>query len=199
MKPQTKILLIITAAAATVAAALFVLLRKKSTTEEMSQTEQKNYTLADATPALREIYRQYGRDLAVVIEKMYRVETAHFTSGQYRRTGSPGMEAAPGKLPPYYGWESAPWIKRPDLAPIGTWSAFENAGMSAQGGNAQDTTNKKRFIVFPSVYAGMYALAEYILRHNGNYARWYSTNSTNQQLYRDKLATITPRIVNTFS
>lgn len=37
-----------------------------------------------------------------LIEKIYRSETSHFKSEQYKNTGTIGMEAF-GK-PPYYGW-----------------------------------------------------------------------------------------------
>lgn len=153
-----------------------------------------NFNEKDAVDALRKIRKEYGLQMAVDVEKVYRWETAHFTSQQYKKTGSPGMEAHGAA--PYYGWASTPWKKRPELTPCGLVSFFENKGMSGvEGANEQVTDRKKQFLAFDSVYAAMYALAEYIKRHNGNYARWYSTTAEGQQLYRNKLANVRARIV----
>ena len=40
--------------------------------------------------------------------------------------------------------------------------------------------------------------AKYIVHYNGNYARWFSTDANAQAVYRKKLESITPRIVNSF-
>lgn len=153
-----------------------------------------NYGEAEAKEALRQIYREYGAEMATNIERLYRWETAHFTSLQYKRTGSPGMESTATGKAPYYGWNSTPWKARPELAPCRTFDLLENKGMSGTpGANAQVTDTKKRFLVFPTVYAAMYAVAEYIKRHNGNFARWYSTTAAGQELYRTNLAKVRPR------
>ena len=48
----------------------------------------------------------------------------------------------------------------------------------------------------PSVEAGMMYLADYIIRNNGNYARWFSTDPKKQELYKQNLEGIIPRITN---
>jgi hypothetical protein len=66
------------------------------------------------------------------------------------------------------------------------------------GGNAQVTNRPKVFVVVSSVEVGMEFKAHYINNYGGNYARWYSTDAHAQELYRQTLQTITPRIVNSF-
>lgn len=68
----------------------------------------------DAKAALRVIYDTYGKDIAIVVEKMYRGETTHFKSEQYKHGGTPGMEAHGSA--PYYGWDEKLFTE----APIGT-------------------------------------------------------------------------------
>lgn len=154
--------------------------------------QENNFTIEDAKDALRYIFDKYGRSIAETVERMYRTETRHFQSMQYRRCGTGGMEQhGPA---PYYGWN-------PDFyseLPTGTWSAFEGAGLSGAGGNAQVTTRKKVFVVVSSVRVGMEFKAKYILHYNGNYARWFSTEAGAQAVYRQTIESITPSIVNSF-
>ncbi len=79
----------------------------------------RKFTLEDATPALRQIINEYGREMAENVEKVYRWETAHFKSSQFTNTGSAGMEAALHSKAPNYGWNPASWINDINSAPIG--------------------------------------------------------------------------------
>jgi hypothetical protein len=155
-------------------------------------TGENNFTEEDAKDALKYIFDKYGRTIAETVERMYRTETRHFQSSQYRRCGTGGMEVhGPA---PYYGW-TPDFYSEP---PIGTWAAFEGAGLSGVGGNAQVTDRKKVFVVVSSVRVGMEFKAKYIVHYNGNYARWFSTDASAQAIYRKTLESITPRIVNSF-
>ncbi|WP_321838882.1 hypothetical protein [Paraburkholderia bannensis] len=146
----------------------------------------------DAKDALRYIFDKYGRSIAEIVERMYRVETRHFHSMQYRRCGTGGMEIHGN--PPAYGWNPAFFTE----LPTGTWSAYEGAGLSGAGGNAQVTDHPKTFVVVSSVRIGMEFKARYIVAYNGNYARWFSTEAHAQEVYRATLNTVEPRIVNSF-
>ncbi|HGL4259048.1 TPA: lytic transglycosylase domain-containing protein [Burkholderia dolosa] len=155
-------------------------------------TGENNFTEEDARDALKYIFDKYGRTIAETVERMYRTETRHFQSTQYRRCGTGGMEVhGPA---PYYGW-TPDFYSEP---PIGTWAAFEGAGLSGVGGNAQVTNREKVFVVVSSVRVGMEFKAKYIVHYNGNYARWFSTDANAQAVYRKTLESITPRIVNSF-
>lgn len=151
-----------------------------------------NFTELDAKEALRAIFDKYGYDIAIIVEKLYRAETAHLKSKQYKACGTPGMEVHGAG--PYYGWDDALFIEEP----TGTWSAYENKGLSDKGGNVQITTKKKSFVRVSKVLVGMTYVAEYIKKYDGNYARWFSKDVSKQEVYRQTLAQIHSRIVNKF-
>ncbi len=157
---------------------------------------KNNFTVEDGKAALKIIYEKYGKDMAEIIEKLYRDETAHFASKQYAATGTGGMEAFGDA--PYYGWDSSFFEANPAYKPMGLWSAFENAGLSKEGGNAQVTDRKKQFVILPSVLAGMEYKVFYTNKHGGNWARWHSTNETTQETYREHISEIRPRFTKEF-
>jgi hypothetical protein len=153
---------------------------------------ENDFNEQDAREALRYIFDHYGRSIAETVERMYRTETRHFQSMQYRRCGTGGMEVH--GAPPYYGWAAEFYSE----LPTGKWAAFEGAGLSGHGGNAQVTDRPKEFVVVPSVKVGMEFKARYIVHYDGNYARWFSTDADKQAVYRKTLESITPKIVNSF-
>ena len=159
---------------------------------QIEDTKVKIFTENDARVSLRKIYDVYGKELAEIVECMYRAETAHFKSKQYQYCGTPGMESH--GVAPYYGWDSTLFVEQP----VGLWSAFEGKGLSTVGGTQQETSKKKDFVKVSSVDVGMEYLAKYINKYNGNYARWYSKNDSNQRIYREKINSIIPRIVRSF-
>ncbi|CAH0266509.1 M23 family metallopeptidase [Chryseobacterium sp. Bi04] len=167
------------------------------------------FTVEDGKKAIEELYSRYknekwnwkwegsteeieikGKDLVAIVEKMYRLETDHFKSKQYKNCGTGGMEVfGPA---PYYGWDSALFTEQP----IGTWSSFEGAGLSGTGGNAQVTDKKKEFVKLPSVIAGMEYKIKYIIKYNGDYARWFNkTDQTARTTYINTLKNIKARFV----
>jgi hypothetical protein len=164
----------------------------------LSTNTRGAFNINDAKQGLRAVYSAYGRDMATLIERIYRVETYHFRSGQYKNTGTGGMEAhGPG---PYYGYSPSDWFKqRSDYRPTGLWSAHEGPGLSSLGGNKQVKDRKKGFVVMPSVEAGMMFFVDYVQRYNGNYARWYSTEPGKQAIYRNTITHTTPTIVNSIA
>lgn len=174
--------------------------RRTAKIEEIKENimKGKQFTEADAKTALAKVAAKYGKTVAATIEKVARIETAHFASKQYRDTGTGGMEAfGPA---PYYGWFAPFFIANPSYAPVGTTAMLENKGLSSQGGNAQ-SAKPKVFVIMPSVEAWMMFLADYAERHkaNGGMLRWYSTDKNAQALYAQKLAQITPKITNTLA
>lgn len=159
---------------------------------ELEQKKNKLFDEDDARNALKVIYDKYGKEIAIIVERMYRAETRHFSSEQYKYGGTPGMEVHGSA--PYYGWDSSLFIE----SPTGTWSAYENKGLSGSGGNAQEKNKKKVFVCVSSVLVGMTYVAEYIQKYNGNYARWFSKDEDKQAVYRNELSKIKVRIVSTF-
>ena len=174
--------------------------------------KEKLFTVDDAKNALKELYNKYkdkvwnwkwegskteiiitGEDLVKIIERIYRLETSHFTSEQFKHCGTGGMEVF-GEAP-FYGWDSNLFIE----TPVGIWSAFESKGLSGAGGNAQETNKKKKFVKLPSVLAGMEYKAKYIIKYEGNYERWYNARDANaQKLYRESLKKIKAKFIEEF-
>ncbi|MEM0575140.1 M23 family metallopeptidase [Flavobacterium polysaccharolyticum] len=163
-----------------------------------SEVLSRDYNEEDAKKALRVIYEKYSKDMAVIIEKMYRLETTHFTSLQYKICGSAGMEATIGKEAPFYGWDPTFFTKFPEHKFLGIKELFENPGMSGKGGNLQIKNKPKRFIVLNSVLAGMEYKVFYIKKYDGNYSRWAGLKKSVQENYRNSLAGVRARIVDSF-
>lgn len=134
---------------------------------------KKNFNEDDGKLAIISVKDKYGIDMARIVERMFRWETAHFKSGQYRNTGSAGMEI--GK------WSNLP----KDQIESGTYDAHD----------ADPTDGIDKFIIWKHPkYAALY-MADYIKRNGGNWARWNSTNPDKQTAYRNKVNTITPKFV----
>lgn len=180
--------------------ALYYLNRKRQT--EYVTLLQKNiemgktFTPEDAILALVKVAKVYGKDTATEIEKVARLETSHFTSKQYKLTGTGGMEAHGSG--PYYGWFAPFFVSHPEYTPVGTTNMLENKGASAIPGANQQSTKQKVFVIMPSTEAWMMFLADYAHRHKneGGIARWYSTDQTAQNIYRNSLAGISTPFTN---
>lgn len=166
----------------------------RKTRGKKNAMRQNNFTPEDAKKAILKLKQKQGQDIAELIERVIRRETAHFTSGQYKRTGSPGMETGyingdtdkPKKQFPY-GWALRDfWTKNPKYAPSGTYTMPENK-----------TGIKKTFIVFPSVEAATFTLAEHLRKKNWNAGAWYSTKPSLQADYNRELNRIIPRFART--
>ena len=155
----------------------------------------KPFDITDAAAALQVVANKYGKATAAQIEKVARLETAHFTSKQYKATGTGGMEAdGPA---PYYGWYSPFFIANPDYTPVGTTDMLEGKGASEIGGNPQSGTAKV-FVIMPSVEAWMMFLADYAQRHanQGGILHWYSDNAAQQQIYAQAIKNISTPLTN---
>ena len=134
-------------------------------------TTKNNYTEQDAKSAIDAVKSLYGLDLARTVEKMFRLETRHFKSEQYRLTGTPGMEV--GKWPANEVPTDLPTIKMHD---------------------ADKSDGIDEFIVWNPKDCALF-LARYIRRHSGNWARWNSTDAAKQSVYRLKVNEIKNRFV----
>ncbi|MDR3504309.1 MAG: hypothetical protein P4L79_17210 [Legionella sp.] len=154
---------------------------------EKSKLAPKDFGVEDAKNGLRKVFDEYGFEMSKIVEKMYRYETKHFSSGQYILTGAAGMEAVKGAKAPYYGWSNEFFMKYPEYTPVGTTELHDGIGASKKGANAQKK-GLTPYIIFPSVEAGMMHLAYKIKnQYNGDYARWHSSLASHKQVYRNEL------------
>jgi hypothetical protein len=128
----------------------------------------------------------YPRDVVENMERIFRLETAHFTSGQFKGTYSPGMEKFYDKYP--YGWNTIAkiiWNVAPKYKPIGLQTFTENR-----------TGIKKTFIKFPSVEASVMTVCAFLQYFNNNPGRWFSLDKNKQDKYNESINKINPEISN---
>ena len=132
-----------------------------------------SFTIADAEEALRQLEKIKGRERARLIERMFRLETAHFKSGQYKLSGSAGME-------------------------MGNWQGIDESKFSTFQMKDNHLTGDKQmrtFIKWNSVLDFCLYLSDYIDRYDGNFARWNSRDSARQEMYRFRVSQIKNRTV----
>jgi hypothetical protein len=122
------------------------------------------FTVKNAKDAILKLAQVKGNYRAALIERMFRLETGHFTSGQYIRTGSAGMEK--GKWP---GISSN----------VSYYKAKDN-----HDGRMVD------FIIWGDVYDFCIYLSNYIDRNGGDWARWNSRNVYRKIEYKHKVKNV---------
>lgn len=142
--------------------------------------------------ALQAVSVIYGRPFAARIEELFRNETAHFKSGNFQITLSPGMQATTGILP--YGWNSLAqfWKDNPGFAPTGIHIQNENTSALAKASGA------KQFMVFPTIMASIMTVAKLISLRGGDAGTWFSTHPDLEHKYDAVLDTIIPKFVYTY-
>jgi hypothetical protein len=121
---------------------------------------------------------QYMND----IERLFRLETAHFKSGQFVNSYTPGMVAFANSFP--YGWNS-----------LQTWANLRNLGPGQFGVTQTYNTSAGplKYITFPSF---LYALdfTSWFLKNvrGGDTAKWFSTDtsSAGYQNYKNALKNV---------
>lgn len=123
--------------------------------------------------ALKEIERLKGKERAIIIEKMLRLETNHFRSQQFKLTKSAGME--------YGKWQNL------------NEDAFTTIKM--KDNHLTGEKQMRTFIKWNSVLDFCLYLSDYIDRHNGNYGRWNSMKEEKQAKYRATIGLIKNRII----
>jgi hypothetical protein len=140
----------------------------------------------ELSDTLANIAAEYGLGYARDIERLVRLETANFTSGQWELYNTAGMEATQGEFP--FGWGSlAEYAAATGIDPndffIGTMS--EN-----------QTGIIKSFIGFPSQADFLYFLAWFIdNKRGGNFGKWFSLDPGAAAGYYATMQTIAPTLI----
>ncbi len=138
--------------------------------------------------AFKTALKDFPKEIVENAERIFRLETNHFKSGQFLGTFSPGMEKFGEKYP--YGWNTLArevWSKYPQFKPTGFKSFTEGKGVLGNGGKV------KQFLVFPSVIAAVYTLCGFLEYYENNPGRWFSTNTDSQTKYNKSIVQIIPR------
>jgi hypothetical protein len=131
------------------------------------------FTEKEAKDAIIKIAELQGIEKARLIEKMLRLETAHFKSKQYQITGSAGMEK-------------------------GKWANLDESKLTYIQMNDNHLTGAAKlrtFIKWNNVLDFCLYLSDYIDRHEGNFARWNSVLQSKQKVYRKRVDEIKARFV----
>lgn len=139
--------------------------------------------------ALQKVKEIYGLNHAKRLEQLFRNETAHFKSGNYKITYSPGMESTKDTFP--YGWKSLEtfWLVNPQYAPIGVYKQVENTSALAK------SRGTRSFIKFENPLASMMSVAHLIKLRGGRFGSWFSTKIESQMAYEEELNKIKVRLV----
>lgn len=138
------------------------------------------------------IFDEYGREKTEKLEQLYRKETAHFRSGQFKGTFSPGMEPSPNTNRTFpYGWTSLKKFADANAIP---YSKFYISGPYTEGG----TGKQKYFIGFSNVYTAMKFVMYVIEKRGWNFGKWRAFDTSISNAYNASLNTIIPRITRTF-
>jgi hypothetical protein len=142
--------------------------------------QARPFTENEIREALQRVKSIYGETIAKNVEKIFRWETRHFDSLQFKTAFSAGMEVFSDRFP--YGWTTplSLWQRNTEFAPIGFVQMRDAVGL-------------KRFLVFRSPLAGFMTLAEYLTKYP--VGRWYSTNKDLQKKYEAKVNTIKNRFI----
>jgi hypothetical protein len=162
--------------------ALDRLTRKKKPAKLPQLSGRSPVSISEIDRSMSKIASEYGTSIARDVERIYRIETANFTSGQFQKSLSAGMEPATEIYP--YGWTTPKkiWDAYPNLAPIGLTEIMTDSG-----------GRRVRFIRFPSFYAAAKTLAEYVKKYGTG--RWFSTDPSAQRAYNQKLSNIQTKFV----
>ena len=140
--------------------------------------------------ALKKVKYLYGKPAAIKVEALFRNETAHFKSGNFAITFSPGMEAVKlpnGSVLPYpYGWTSLKefWENNPNYKPIGLHMQVENSS------RALKSRGERAFIKFASIESSFMTVAYRLQKKGWNTGAWFSNDKTKQKNYSDYLLKI---------
>lgn len=142
--------------------------------------------------ALRKIFNEFGREKTEKLEQLYRKETGHFRSGQFKGGASPGMEPSPNTNRTFpYGWKSLQQFSEAYNIPA---SAFYITGPYTEGG----TGKQKFFVGFPNVYTAMLFVMYVISKRGWNFGKWRAFDETISTNYNNSLNAIVPKITRTF-
>ena len=164
---------------------VYLLLNKQKKTMEAKTPGTRNtwkkvdrenrFTPKEAEDAILYAAQKYGQYFGRIFEKIYRHETAHFKSGQFVSTGTPGMERGRWSgLTPY----------------LGTEIQF-STHTDPKKGPVDYIVWKKPLTSFVDFFH------DFIQRkRGGNWAAWNTLNPERQNAYRERVLKVRNTIIN---
>lgn len=134
----------------------------------------------DPSLGLQRVLDEFGPDIARKVERVYRLETANFTSEGYRHTGAAGQKAFALTFP--FGWPARGTSPEQYLP---AWWAVD----TLEGGQPV------AWVAWVDVSDAMRYLARFLADHGGNVGRWNSTEPDKQAIYRARVDAMPTPIV----
>lgn len=123
------------------------------------------------------------------IEQIYRLETAHFKSEQFKKTGTAGMTAPILDPSIFWGWKSlSNFINDKKLNP----SDFVIGYSKKIGGKMFN------YIRFKKPFFAPLFMYYYFKMYDYDYGRWFSKNDTEKKKYMLNIEKVTPKFYNEF-
>lgn len=162
---------------------LLYFLTRKTRSEMINTPTVVRPSSNDLASNFQELKKNFGQDFARQIERLFRLETAHFTSGQFKEGNSPGMVANKTTYP--YGWSSLDEFARAnsiDGRKFGIGRTFVVRGKNY------------RYVTFPDFKTSLKFVAWFIRNKRGGIPeKWNSLNDAKAAEYKAKLNQIIPR------
>ena len=125
--------------------------RKKEVSNNFKQASE-----SDIIQALRQIKNEFGYEIARRVEKIFRLETAHFRSRAFKKTNSAGLL-----------WNEK-YFKHRDKYCVWIKEIRDSQGNLIKNAIVPEgTEGAKRYcyVIFPTIYDGMRYLAVYLSRY----------------------------------
>lgn len=177
-------------AIAIVAVAIVYFVNKQFSKVKFDKNGNRMVTEQDIKNGLKKVSSKYGVDYARQVERLFRVETSHFKSGQFLKTLSPGMEISGSSksLVFPFGWSLSEFVQSYD--PM-IKSKFYTHTMNENG-----TGLKKTFVGFPDINSSMMFVAWMIKnKRGGRFGNWKSLTESSALAYEKTMATVVARYI----
>lgn len=115
-------------------------------------------TEQDIKIALKKIEKEFGTEIAQLVEKMYRYETAHFKSSVFLKTNGAGVIVTPS---------TEKYFTHRDKLVVYVKPVFKNGQFVRNAVVPEGTEGAKKYtyVIFPTIYDGMRYLAIYIQKY----------------------------------
>lgn len=176
---------------------LLALLGGKKRPQNSSGSSGSDLSPSDAEKrqAFADVSAAYGKDLARRIEQIFRLETRHFDSRQFRESLSAGMEAVQGRDSFPWGWSSLRQFveENPELGAPHEYGVIEMR--ENIGGDPSKPGNLKRFVKFPNFESAALFTAFMVNKRGGDAGKWHSLDDVKAMKYRERLDGVRTPIV----
>lgn len=133
----------------------------------------------DIRAGLERIADEYGSAIAKNVERIYRLETANFTSGLFRKTNAAGQRAPKPDFP--FGW------------PVRGFGASAYAPVVSMAENAGGPS--VQWVAFKHFWMAADYLAQFLRSWQNNPGRWNSTDPDRMAAYNAAISRINTQYV----